>query len=93
MNILDDEDDEDEDYNELENSFEKDNDKFLTRLDLQDEVLFFRDVLNYLSQNNPDYYTRIMNLFNDNLKCELGVLIDKAQLRGNKAVTINSVNN
>ncbi len=93
MNILDDEDDEDEDYNELENSFEKDNDKFLTRLDLQDEVLFFRDVLNYLSQHNPDYYTRIMNLFNDNLKCELGVLIDKAQQRGNKVIATNSVNN
>jgi hypothetical protein len=83
-------DEDDEDYNELENSFEKNNDFFKTPLESQDEILYFRDILNFISQNKPDYYNRLMSLISDSQKSELAILIEKAQDKANR-ITQNGV--
>lgn len=77
---LDGDDDDDDDYNELENSF-NDGAKFTTNLDLQDEFLYLRDVLNYLSGSNPEYYNHLMKLISDNDQQELSGYITNAELR------------
>ena len=83
-------DEDDEDYNELENSFEKNNDFFKTPLESQDEILYFRDILNFISQNKPDYYNHLMSLISDSQKSELAILIEKAQNKANR-ITQNGV--
>ena len=74
-------DEDDEDYNELENSFESDLTKFRTNLDMQDEFLYLRDVMSFLRGSNPDYYNHLMMLMSDKDKEELGNYIYKAEIR------------
>ncbi len=79
---LEDEDDiDDEDYNELENSFEDDGQRFKTNLDAQDEFIYVRDVLNYLNESNADYYNHLMSLMSDKDKQQLSGYIYKAEIR------------
>ena len=80
MNLLDDDED-DEDYNEFDDSTEKKSgENFTTRLDLQDEVVYLRDILNYLSVNNNQYYCAILNSLNDSVKYELNRLFETSNL-------------
>ena len=78
---LNEDDDDDEDYNELEHSFEGNGIKFKTNLDSQDEFIYLRDVMNYLRDNNLDYYNHLMMLIADNDKVELSQYITKAEIR------------
>ncbi len=78
---LGDDDEDDEDYNELEHSFEKKGSKFTTNLDSQDEFIYLKDVLNYLSQSNPEYYNHLMMLIVDKDKVDLSNYINMAEIR------------
>jgi hypothetical protein len=79
------EDENDEDYNELDNSIsEEERNKFKTALDSQDEFLYLRDILIYLSQTNLDYHNYIISLISDNNKAELSMAFEKAEKRINK---------
>jgi hypothetical protein len=78
---LGDDDEDDEDYNELDNSFEKKGSKFTTNLDSQDEFIYLRDILNYLSQSMPEYYSHLMMLIGDKDKADLSNWINMAEIR------------
>jgi hypothetical protein len=80
---LDDEDEEDEDYDEMENNHEKET-RFKTNLDMQDEFIFLRDVLNFLRERNEGYYNHLMMLMDEKEKRELGGYINKAEMRLNE---------
>jgi hypothetical protein len=72
---LEDEDD-DDDYDVLNNSWREDTNKLKTRLDIQNEVLFLKEVLQYLSGANPNFYHFLMSVLDDKLTSLLSHLFE-----------------
>lgn len=80
MDDLDDDDEDDEDYNEMEHSLEREM-RFKTNLDMQDEYIYLRDVMNFIRESNIDYYNHLMTLMGDKEKAELSGYINSAEAR------------
>ena len=73
-------DDDDEDYNILDNSAIQDSNRLKTRLELQNEVSYLKDILNFLNGSNPSYYLKIMSVLDDNMASMLNNLFESSQI-------------
>jgi|LauGreDrversion4_2_1035121.scaffolds.fasta_scaffold1035722_1 hypothetical protein len=70
------EDEDDDDYDVLNNSCRDDSNKLKTRMDMQNEVLYLKEVLHYLNGANPNYYHFLMSLLDDKLTSLLNYLFE-----------------